>query len=518
MLTVFLTSRAGAAVASGAPQNPQSRNRGGFSSPQFAQIATGGFYFENVKRTEDRAGSCSLDEYLKGSRGVSHTDAAVAARAPRLTGIRERAFTMIFVRPFQSRRRRLLSLGLAAFAAAAAISTAASGDTSGTNPCPPGGQARQFCVAITDTDKVSTSPDPASGKPASYMRYVVTITNYDQNKLTHVRLTTQLSDRTPSGSVASTARLVSVDSTTPGACSETSPGTTVCDAGSLPANSQPFVATFFYSTSSTSGVTATVMDATVSVDEHSSDQGQPLDPVQETQTAQNATEYESSDASAATVVPPGQERKLDLNTSTSDLTFTTPGTHFFIASVEESANDTGHCFTGVPCLAQTTFSDVSGGADLFSSANWLTWFRRILNPPTGVNANNIDALHFYDAVPVTADAAADRFTSTTKSFVGIDGVRFPSAPAPLQPNVNYFVVNATATTFQVSATKGGKPIDLTAGGSYSAQRIRIIGDAKAERWSPCTATPPSVPAICAVQISKTEIDEWVADSENGWMK
>jgi hypothetical protein len=255
------------------------------------------------------------------------------------------------------------------------------------------------------------------------------------------------------------------------------------------------------------------------VDEHATDQAQPRDPVQEVQTAQNATTYETSETAAQSVVPPGEARKLDLGTSTSDLTFTTPGTHFFLASVEDSANDTGRCFTGVPCLAQTTFSDVSGGADLFSSANWLTWFRRILNPPTGVNANNINALHFYDAVPVTADAATDRFTSTTKTFAGLDGVRFPSAAAaPLQPDVNYFVVNATATTFQVSSAKGGKPIDLTAGGSYSAERIRIIGDAKAERWSPCTASPPSVPAICAVQVSKTEIDEWVADSENGWMK
>ncbi len=97
------------------------------------------------------------------------------------------------------------------------------------------------------------------------------------------------------------------------------------------------------------------MDASVSVDEHAVDQGQPRDPIQEIQAAPtNATPYETSDDDAVSVVPPGQARNLDLVTVNSELVFTTPGTHPFAVTLKDKADDRAHCFAAVTCIPQST--------------------------------------------------------------------------------------------------------------------------------------------------------------------
>jgi hypothetical protein len=53
----------------------------------------------------------------------------------------------------------------------------------------------------------------------------------------------------------------------------------------------------------------------------------------------------------------------------------------------------------------------------------------------------------------------------------------------------------------------------------SVERVRVIGDTKAERWTSCTTSPPSrVPSIFASKGAGSTIDTCVGDTENGWMK
>jgi hypothetical protein len=81
-------------------------------------------------------------------------------------------------------------------------------------------------------------------------------------------------------------------------------------------------------------------------------------------------------------------------------------------------------------------------------------------------------------------------------------------------------VSGTATSFKVASTKGGAAIDLTSAGAgtTTAERVRIIGDASAERAKSCAETLAKVPSIFATNLSNTVIRECVSDTENGFMK
>ena len=112
--------------------------------------------------------------------------------------------------------------------------------------------------------------------------------------------------------------------------------------------------------------------------------------------------------------------------------------------------------------------------------------------------------------------------ASLKTFVDIDGVRLSSTgnlPAPLKAGTDYFVVNETATSFQVAKNENGNPIDLTnAGtGAITAERIRIIGDTDDERADSCAETLTKVPSIFGAPVSGG-ILECVSDTENGYMK
>lgn len=67
------------------------------------------------------------------------------------------------------------------------------------------------------------------------------------------------------------------------------------------------------------------------------------------------------------------------------------------------------------------------------------------------------------ASPCTGDAGTDFVTCTSHGFVDGDIARFHSLTGGggLSANVNYYVVNSTADTFQVALTSGGTPINLT---------------------------------------------------------
>jgi hypothetical protein len=410
--------------------------------------------------------------------------------------------------------RRHVVLLLALFGLLVFGGSAAADETG--SPCPPEDGGRQFCITISDTDGVSPSPDPETGKPPNHMRYVVTVTNVGNSALTHGGLEVALTDLLLGADRVTTATLASASSSRGDVCDALTGGGVRCDFGRLAAG-ESFTATLGYTTSHTEGVVATRMDATVSVDEHVRDGDQPRDPNQEVRSASNTTEYETRADLGLTFVP-STPTDVNVATSLSSLSFTSSGFESFFAEIQDFANDPSHCFKGVSCLPQTTRGDLTTTSDVGP----ILWQRRITGVSKGTHPTTIVSIHFADPVFVSVNPSTNTF-ATTATFVRIDGVRFSttgSLPGGLRHGVDYFVVNATATSFQVSTKKGGKPLDITSPGSDDllAERIRIIGDQADERWTSCSTPPPSLPAIVAQQVSKTVIDTCVWTSENGWMK
>jgi len=399
--------------------------------------------------------------------------------------------------------------------------TGAADDVTSPNPCPSPDKAKRFCVTVSDTDGVSRS----LGAAPFYMEYVVTVKSTEKSRtLTHPTFKGTLVDLFAGGVTApTTATLVGTTTTPATSCTPLAPdGTITCNLAKLTPGAV-WEAHFLLTTATDANALATRLTARVSVDERESDSIDPRDPNQEVREAANSTVYAAAN-SGGTIVPGGIARHFSLPTSLSSLEFDSNGTLAFSAFITDLANDPGRCFTGVTCLQQTSEATVGAGAPLFGAANPIQWIRQILNAPGSVKADNINAIHRYDPVSVAVDVATDTFTAP-KSFVSIDGVRFGTTgtlPAPLQAGVDYFVVSGTPTSFKVSSTKGGAPIDITTAGTgmTSAGRIRIIGDDPngAERATSCAETLTKVPSIFGKKLSNSVIQECVSDNENGFMK
>ena len=181
------------------------------------------------------------------------------------------------------------------------------------------------------------------------------------------------------------------------------------------------------------------------------------------------------------------------------------------------------CFGGITCSGLRLTTDLSGAPPAtFSVGNQILWSAIINSTNT-----NVKAIHYYDAVLVSATAASKTFATTT-SFASCDGVRFgtdidPTAPSPLTSGTDYFVINATPTSFQVATSATGKAITITQGGSFHASCIRVIGDQKAEKATSATPvtscadvpTPSQIPALYAQKLSSSTVLVCLWDSANG---
>jgi len=398
--------------------------------------------------------------------------------------------------------------------------TGAADDITNPSPCPSPDKSKRFCVTVSDSDNVFSR---SLGADPLYMDYTVTVKSTETSRsLTHPSLRATVVDLlTAGGEPATTATLVSTTTNPASSCTPLgADGTLSCTLPKLTPGAV-WVARFLMTTSTRAQASATQMTARVSVDERERDATDPNDPNQEVRQAVNATVYAAPN-SGGTIVPAGIDQHFSVPTNLSSLEFESDGTLGFSAFMTDLANDPGRCFAGVSCLLQTSQSSVGAGGPLFGSTNPIQWIRQIVNPPDDVKANTMKAIHRYDGIAVTANAATNTFASP-KSFVNIDGVRFSTTgtlPAPLQAGVDYFVVNATATSFKVASTMGGTAIDLTSvgTGTTTAERVRIIGDANTERAKSCAETLAKVPSIFATNLSATVIQECVSDTENGFMK
>jgi hypothetical protein len=399
--------------------------------------------------------------------------------------------------------------------------TGAADDVTNPNPCPSPDKGKRFCVTVSDTDGVSRSV----GAAPFYMEYVVTVRSTEKSRsLTHPTFKATLVDLFANNVTAPTTATLNkttIDSAT--TCTGLAPdGTISCDLAKLTPGAV-WVARFRLTTATNADALATRLAARVSVDERESDSTDPRDPNQEVREASNSTVYATAN-SAGTIIPDGPDgdRHFSLPTSLSSLEFDSDGSLAFSAFITDITNDTGRCFTGVPCLPRTSQATVGAGAALFGTTNPIQWKREVLDPLNTVDRKSIDAVHRYDGIAVVANAATNSF-ATPKSFVNIDGVRFSTngtLPAPLQAGVDYLVVNATAQSFKVAPPNGGGAIDITSQGvgTTTAERIRVIGDKNAERADSCAETLTKVPSIFATDVSDTVIQECVSDTENGFMK
>lgn len=403
------------------------------------------------------------------------------------------------------------------------------------SPCPPT-EGRLYCVTATTYTNLSRQGG---------VEVDVQLQSYDRNTLTHPALRLHYGGCTATGTQAAPcASTVSRDPTatthaqltyasfssdppsgaTCGAATptSTSPGlVAACSLDNIPAGAASPVIRLYFAVDATPDVAAIVFTAEAAVNERANDN--PGAANTESRSVTNEMDFgpATGDASA-TVALPGNTVKLGTTQlGSAFLRFTAAGSVPYFA---EFASDgtSAFCLSGLSCAALQLSASLGG-----TVSNLILWDFTIVNPPSGMNPSTVEVVHRYDSRPVTANPSTDVFSDATAGAAGIDytkidAVRFTGTTVPggINANVDYFVVSATASTFKVSTTRNGSPVDVTGTntGPFDVSRVRVIGDQKAEQYTSCT-TPPAatkVPSIFASKVSgTTDIHVCLWDSANG---
>jgi autotransporter-associated beta strand protein len=115
-------------------------------------------------------------------------------------------------------------------------------------------------------------------------------------------------------------------------------------------------------------------------------------------------------------------------------------------------------------------------------------------PVSIANTNTIPA----PAAAVTADSGTDTFTYTVAPAVPLatgDRVTFTvtTLPTGMTAGATYFVINATAATFQIATTAGGAAVNLTANGTGVTVNGVTLLDSATEVFSYASAWGPGTP-------------------------
>jgi hypothetical protein len=415
-------------------------------------------------------------------------------------------------------RRASFILVVAAAIAAAGLggSQRVGAATTATGCAAPGTNVRQFCVDVTLTPLAPS----VSTEEGRYVQVSVALRSLENQTLNHTKVVLALTDFCGAAQCTTTAPFSSatVDPASDARCGTGSTPVT-CTFGTIAARGSA-TATLYVRTSSTAHVTLTHVNAEAFVDEGTNDNQN--SPVQDSVNADTDLVYEADPVLVSTLAVAGKSFHLKIvSPKASELDFFVPaGTSAFTSQFDliENAAST-YCFDAEACFERTLHADLAAPDGTFGSGNFLTWSWTVFAPfPAGVSDKSINVVHTYDARPVTADAATNRFTAD-RSYVNVDGVQFSgSLPGGVSADTKYFVINANGNTFQIALSRTGKPVDLTsaATGTTLGSRIRIVGDDRMERTG-CT-NPSSLPNMSAVATSKTTIDIVACDAENGWMQ
>jgi phage tail P2-like protein len=149
------------------------------------------------------------------------------------------------------------------------------------------------------------------------------------------------------------------------------------------------------------------------------------------------------------------------------------------------------------------------------------WFKyRIPFPPQYPDTTDVLVFTF---APTDVNVATDTFTHTAHGLTNTSQIRFHNQvlsvgsklPAPLVGGLGYWIVNATANTFQVALNEGGTPVAITDAGTgtnelwlittgsswHDRYRFRIIKDG--------TVVPDTeIPTIIALIARYKPISRW----------
>jgi hypothetical protein len=387
------------------------------------------------------------------------------------------------------------------------------------NPCPGYTPTlineRHYCLVVTTYTNLAS---------VGGVEVDLTIQNYDQSSLTNITANLNLLTS------LSTGDSVSFVSSSPATCAAASGGA-ACTfpnipgvgsvAGTPPLQFNPATIKLYFDVAA-ADLPGLDFTAAATVKESGNDNGQNL----QKQTVDDAsmTFGSTNPGQGATVGLPGKHPKLNVleptNATTASVEFSVPaGSAPFLARFAADAGPTA-CFGGITCSGLRLSTDLNGTT--YSVAPYILWQAFINSTNT-----NVDAIHYYDAVSVTAVSGSKTLTPTT-SFAACDGVRFgtelnPTAPSPLVAGTDYFVVNATQTSFQVATSANGKAITINQSGSFPASCIRVIGDQKAEKVTSATPatscatvkTPSQVPALYAAKQPDGTVLVCLWDTANG---
>ena len=399
----------------------------------------------------------------------------------------------------------LLCFVIAAFGLGAGAASGA--ETTTGKKCSPG---KSICLTVKTFNGITASePAPAvDGTRYTYVEW--TVQNDGGSTLTQVKVTA-----TTSVSTATFATPL------PAGC--TGGGTSItCSYANLPARTPPSSASTraFFKTADapaeSNDITVTASTKEGGNDANTCPSGG-TDPNCDNVSWTVTNSYEPEPNEALTFGLNGNRFRLPTNDGLSSFTFTAPGSAPFLTSFKKLATTESAtlCFDKEVCFDRP-LEVGSSGVLSFGQSTPVLFYSRLADAP--VAANKLNAIHFYDAVPLTL-LAGNRLTAAP-SFASMDGLRL-TADAFGQLAGKYFVVGyqSSNNSFQLSLTNGGPPLTLTAG-TGSGEPIRIIGDQSGERSTTlCSTTVPAstvaMPKICAVKVSGKTLDAFLWDSGNG---
>jgi hypothetical protein len=411
------------------------------------------------------------------------------------------------------RRGGFLPLGILLVLAGAVIAlTAATGGSASTatpftsSPCPPMGGGRQYCVTLTTFNGVQAT---GGQKVEAY------VSNFDQNTLTNLvmtfhpitaRLDLDWSAPMPSNCVAGTGD--DVVCTLPNVAGL---GAAAKNTPPPPPNLSPPVTLYF---SSQATGTSPSLSWNVSVRVQEGPSGPPNTSVRD---VTGATSFGTDPDSPLTIALPGSNVVLGTTTTgKATLKLNVPGGSEPYETSMTADDVTSFCFGDLTCYPLQLTSSVPG-----ATGGLLVWHFVLVDSKDtpAPSANKLNVIHRYDFADVTANPATDTFTGDFRAYVG--------ARIGTQ---DYYVRNATATTFKLSTNPTGSTGFFDVQSSpVSLSRIRIIGDDKSplpsEVDTRCNAslsasTPaadlPRIPSINASTVAGTkDVDVFVCDSGNG---
>lgn len=362
---------------------------------------------------------------------------------------------------------------------------------------------RMFCLSV-DTFQNITASDPAraDGKRFTWADWKLSNPSTNTFSLTHPTITVTLTDYCGANPCTSAQQTSSfVLPAAPNACS--GGGQTItCTYANLASGAASPLTTAYFKTGD-SPATSTLVTVRGTVKERSNDSNTCAsgDPNCDTFVVTQTNSYEPLQYEGDTYALNGNAFHLASNNEQYAFNFTSSKPNPFLAQFK-ALDPTTHppangCFGTVVCFDRTLEATTSGA---LSYGATVVFYARLSSLPSGVNANNLDAVHIYDQIDFTV--ASNRFTpNVSVSFARMDGLQIGAT--------KYYVVSyqSSNNSFQLSAAAGGAPLSF-ADGTQTGSPIRVIGDQSDERSTVgCTLTFSSkipVPSICVQKVKGTQ--------------